>query len=199
MRCARCGWVLLLVGLAGCPDESKTDPAPATTSSPAPRPETRASGETGPGEGDPGTVGPARPKPHPHPDDGIPGVDRLRTIQLKVGARTLKVWVADTYDTRRLGLMFVRELPEDRGMIFVYPEAERLKFWMKNTYVPLSLAYINEDGTIDQLVDMEPHDTNSHPSRGAVRLVLEVSQGWFRRNGVKLGTRIPGVEDLRGY
>lgn len=112
---------------------------------------------------------------------------------------SLKTWIADTEDSRRLGLMHVKQLPEDCGMLFVYPAAGRRAFWMENTYVPLSLAYLRSDGTIDQILDMQPLSRRTHPSQGVIRLVLEVNQGWFERHGVKVGDKIPGVSGLLGY
>ena len=133
------------------------------------------------------------------PDDGVPQTDLLPTRVLQVGGAKLIAWVADQEDSRRLGLMHVRSIPDDHGMLFVYPRAGRRSFWMRNTHVPLSLAYVAADGTIEQLVDMQPLDLTSHPSRTSVRLVLEVNQGWFRRNAVEVGTKIPGITELVGY
>lgn len=197
----------LLVCLAslGCPPVEKTPevgtPTPVTPppSAASPTPSPPAPPET-PAEQTPPPSG-AGPMPmaHPRPEDGIPGTDRLRTMKLALGGMQLQVWVADTADSRQLGLMHVKHLPEDRGMLFVYPQTARRSFWMENTYVPLSLAYLRSDGTIDQILDMQPLSRRTHPSKGVIRLVLEVNQGWFERHGVKVGDKIPGIEGLIGY
>jgi hypothetical protein len=109
------------------------------------------------------------------------------------------VYLANTDESRQLGLMHVRQLPEEEGMLFVYPRAGRRSFWMRNTYIPLSLAYIAEDGTIDQLVDMRPLEDTTYPSRSTVRFVLEVNQGWFQRHQVQVGAKVEGLSGLVGY
>ena len=164
------------------------DPAPASDPPPA------AAGA--PGDA---MAGPPGPPSIPDPDDGRAQTHLLREHPLRVGGRPLTVWIADTEPSRRLGLMHVREMPETHGMLFVYPRTARRSFWMKNTYVPLSLAYITSDGRIDQLWDMEPLQTRRvYPSRAAVRYVLEVNQGWFERHGVEVGDRVEGLEALVG-
>lgn len=186
----------------GCPPASKTEEptSPTPVALPSATPEASAPVESSPVAESPrpGGAGPM-PMRHPRPEDGIPGTDRLRTMKLNVGGTALQVWVADTADSRQLGLMHVKSLPEDRGMLFVYPVTARRSFWMENTYVPLSLAYLRSDGTIDQILDMEPLSRRTHPSTGVIRLVLEVNQGWFERHGVKVGDKIPGIEGLIGY
>lgn len=151
---------------------------------------------SGPGDA---MVGPPGPPSTPEPEEGRAQTHLLREHPLRVGGRPLTVWIADTEPSRRLGLMHVREMPETRGMLFIYPRTARRSFWMKNTYVPLSLAYITSDGRVDQLWDMEPLQTQRvYPSRAAVRYVLEVNQGWFERHGVKVGDRVEGLEGLVG-
>ena len=86
--------------------------------------------------------------------------------------------------------MFRREMPEDQGMLFVFPQEQRLSFWMKNTYLPLSIAYIDAKGTIVDLQDMTPLDLEPHPSAKLARYALEVNQGWFKRHGVEVGESI---------
>ena len=200
------GGLALVACLAslGCPPVQKTQEPSTPTPIESRGPSALASStptpvETAPAETlNPGGAGPM-PMAHPRPEDGIPGTNRLRTMKLRLGTTDLQVWVADTADSRRLGLMHVKDLPEDRGMLFVYPVTSRRSFWMENTYVPLSLAYLRSDGTIDQILDMEPLSRRTHPSTGVIRLVLEVNQGWFTRHGVKVGDTIPGIEGLIGY
>ena len=193
---------IAVLGCVGCPTpiEKTAEPTPATrlTPSPAASSEPSASAEPIPSPSwEPTGAGPM-PRRHPRPEDGIPGTDRLRTMTLNLGPQ-LEVWIADTQASRQLGLMHVKNLPEGRGMLFVYPASASRAFWMENTYVPLSLAYIRSDGTIDQILDMEPLSRQTHPSRGVLRLVLEVNQGWFERHKVKVGDKIPGIEGLIGY
>jgi len=85
-------------------------------------------------------------------------------------------------------------LPEDAGMLFIYPEASKLSFWMKNTRIPLSIAFISEKGVITEILDMDPPRPGQEPpvytSREANRYALEVNQGWFRKKGVGPGARV---------
>ena len=195
--------------LAGCPsagdgEQGSPTPAPSANDTPQvafPQPsEPVPPPPPTPGETAPSAVGPAPPPRHPRPEDGRPGTDFLRTIELDVaGKAKLQTWVADDPNSRELGLMHVTSMPEDRGMIFVYPTAGRRSFWMRNTKIPLSLAYIAADGTIDQILDMQPMTTKSHPSQSLIRLVLEVNQGWFQRHGVQVGDKIPGLQRLIGH
>lgn len=197
------GKVLLAAWLAasvvGCPApaEKTEEPVPSALPS-SPRPSTGptpVARETPPPSRGTGPM----PMAHPRPEDGIPGTDRLRSMNLQFARTSLKAWIADTPSSRQLGLMHVKDLDEGGGMLFVYPVDARRAFWMENTYVPLSLAYLRSDGTIDQILDMEPLSRETHPSTGVIRLVLEVNQGWFDRHGVKVGDKIPGIEGLIGY
>jgi len=98
--------------------------------------------------------------------------------------------IARTQDDRYKGLMFRKKLPDGEGMLFVYDKDEVLSFWMKNTYVPLSIAFITYDGRIIDIKDMYPHDINSVTSSRSVRYALEVPQGWFSRVGVREGDKV---------
>ena len=94
--------------------------------------------------------------------------------------------------------MFRKSIPENEGMLFVYPEPDMLSFWMKNTQIPLSLAYIDEAGKIFQFVDMKPHDETSHPSESQAQYVLEVNVGWFKKHGIKIGDVIENLPSAEG-
>lgn len=121
----------------------------------------------------------------------------VRTIQ--VDGHTLKVEVASTPETRAKGLMHRDHLPADRGMLFVYPDEEPLGFWMKNTRIPLSIAYADRHGTIVRIADMTPYSLDRVPSLYPAMYALEVNQGWFREHGVEKGDRITGLPtDIRG-
>jgi uncharacterized protein len=99
----------------------------------------------------------------------------------------VKSEIAVTQEERYNGLMFRKKLPDGEGMLFVFEADQVLTFWMKNTYIPLSIAYIAHDGRIIDIKDMYPHDTSSVISSRSVRYALEVPQGWFSRAGVRTG------------
>ena len=119
---------------------------------------------------------------------------QLPEITLTVNGHKLTAEVAYTDAARTQGLMYRRMLPENRGMLFVFRDASPRGFWMKNTYVPLSIAYLDERGAIINIADMKPLTTNTHPSAGPARYALEVNQGWFARRGAKPGTKVEGIE-----
>jgi len=100
----------------------------------------------------------------------------------------LNILVADSDQTRRKGLMFRKKLDENTGMLFIFNKEILLRFWMKNTSIPLSIAYINKKGRILEIYDMRPFDTSIiYLSKNPVMFALEVNQGWFRRHGIKIG------------
>lgn len=120
-------------------------------------------------------------------EDGLP----LLTIQRAAGGTvTLRVEIADTVETMTRGLMERQSLPPDQGMLFVFPQLTRSPFWMKNTYIPLSIAFIGEDGTILHIEDMEPLTETFHTPPMDYRYALEVNQGWFRAHGVTVHDQI---------
>jgi len=107
------------------------------------------------------------------------------------GARAeLTVEVPRTYEEFSRGLMFRESLPEDRGMLFVFGEDTQTGFWMKDTSIALSIAFIAEDGTILDIQEMEPLSTEAYQPLGPYRYALEVNQGWFRRHGFGPGDRV---------
>jgi len=99
----------------------------------------------------------------------------------------VKAEIARTEEDRNKGLMFRKKLPDGDGMLFVYDRDQVMSFWMKNTYIPLSIAYIAFDGRIIDIRNMYPHDESSVTSSRSVRYALEVPQGWFSRVGVREG------------
>lgn len=118
----------------------------------------------------------------------------LPTIRLVIGSTSVKAEVADEPHERNLGLMARTELADGEGMLFVFPEQQPMSFWMRNTPLPLSIAYINGAGVIREIHDMEPlKDT---PIRSVFRdllYALEVPQGWFSKNKILPGDRIVGL------
>ncbi len=186
-------WVALAA--SGCPSSSPVAPP---TSAPAASPRPAVSDPSPPELPAAEPFGPKAPIPL-RPGDGSSQVNRLEALEIRVGGVPLTVWLADTANSRRIGLMHVKQLKDTQGMLFVYPRADPLSFWMQNTYIPLSLAYIRSSGTIDQILEMEPHTLESHPSRSAVRFVLEVNKGWFSQRKLTRGARVEGITHLTGY
>jgi len=108
-------------------------------------------------------------------------------VELKMKDRTIRAEVASDYATQTVGLMERKSLCENCGMLFVYAAPEQLSFWMKNTYIPLSIAFLDDDGKILQIEDMQPKVELRTLSNTKVRYALEVNQGWFQRNGIGVG------------
>ncbi|MDR1107498.1 MAG: DUF192 domain-containing protein [Spirochaetaceae bacterium] len=126
-----------------------------------------------------------------------PGEKRLETVELTLetagGARVrLQAEIAQTEAERARGLMHRPSLPDGEGMLFVFERDQILSFWMKDTLVPLSIAFISYDGRIREIYDMKPQDISSVNSRRSVRYALEVPQGWFTRAGIRVGDRLTG-------
>lgn len=108
-----------------------------------------------------------------------------------INGKVLRVEIADTPKKREKGLMHRKKLSENEGMLFVFEESKILHFWMKNTSIPLSIAFINEDFEIIQIEDMYPYDlVNIHTSKAEAKYALEVNQGWFKQNNIKVGNKI---------
>ena len=120
--------------------------------------------------------------------------DVLQTQELKINQWKLTVEIADTRETQEKGLMGRDSMAEDHGMLFVYDRDARKSFWMKNTKIPLSLAYIAADGTIREIYDMEPLSTRIVDSKYSVRYVLVVNQGAFDRHGLKVGDKVEFIK-----
>lgn len=125
-----------------------------------------------------------------------PRPQRLPTTVITLGARTIRVEVASTTEQRAMGMMFRRSLKPDEGMLFVFPRDDNLDFYMKNTYVPLSVAFIRSDGIISDITDMEPLTLDEHLSRTACRYALEMPRGWFSSNGVAEGAQVKVPQDI---
>jgi uncharacterized membrane protein (UPF0127 family) len=119
---------------------------------------------------------------------------QMPEVALSVNGHKLTAEVASTEATRTEGLMHRRILPADRGMLFVFPEASRHAMWMMNTYIPLSVAFLDEGGTIINIEDMKPHTRDSHPSAKPAKYALEMNLGWFAKRGIKPGAKIKGLE-----
>ena len=117
----------------------------------------------------------------------------LPRIKLQAGMHQIDTQVAQTEAQRQTGLMFRKEMPQHEGMLFAFEQPATQCLWMKNTLLPLTAAFLADDGTIVNLVDMKPQTTDSHCSEKPVRFVLEMNQGWFAKKGLKAGSRLSGV------
>jgi uncharacterized protein len=118
---------------------------------------------------------------------------RLQSIPLQAGMHVIKAEVARTDSERATGLMHRREMPQHEGMLFVFEQPNVQCFWMKNTLLPLSVAYLADDGTVVNIADMQPLSLDSHCSAKPVRYALEMNQGWFAKRGIKPGYKLTGT------
>ena len=153
----------------------------------------------GAGDGEPGSAGsrlPAatRAEQDVRQDGGV-GVDAeggglTRQAGLRVAGIPITVEIADDPATRSRGLMERDSLPQDHGMLFVYSEEQVLSFWMRNTRIPLDIAFIDGNGVIVDIQGMEPHDEESRLSRQPAMYALEMSRDWFEEHGVRVGDRV---------
>jgi len=116
--------------------------------------------------------------------------EKMKIIKLKIGANTLLAEVADTPGMRQQGLMHRKELAPDSGMLFVFEQEEQVSFWMKDTPLPLSIAYISKSGVIREIHDLEPFSRIPVRSRFSVLYALEVNRGYFKDKGIEEGDRI---------
>lgn len=123
--------------------------------------------------------------------DGQP--QRLPTTTLGAGMFNIKVEVAQSPQEHAIGLMWRTTMPTNEGMIFIFPRAGQQCFWMKNTLLPLSVAFIDDKGTIVNLDEMQPQTENPHCSTRPVRFVLEMNKGWFTKHGFKAGDKLTGA------
>jgi uncharacterized membrane protein (UPF0127 family) len=114
----------------------------------------------------------------------------LPRMHIEAGEHRLHAYVARSEEERALGLMHRQELGENEAMLFMCDAPDLQSFWMKDTPLPLSAAFVADDGTILQIEHMEPQSLEPHASREPVRFVLEVLQGWFDEHGVKPGDRL---------
>ena len=121
----------------------------------------------------------------------------LPRVKLSAGMYLIDAQVAQTPEQRQIGLMFRREMPAQEGMLFVFEEPGTQCFWMKNTLLPLTAAFVADDGRVVNLADMQPQTTESHCSEEPVRYVLEMNQGWFAKRGLKAGIQLGGFKQQK--
>ena len=120
------------------------------------------------------------------------------TMTLHIGQHRIQAEIARTPQSHERGLMQREQLCKDCGMLFVFPKAGRLSFWMKNTPLPLSIAFIAADGAIINIEEMQPNTTDTHSAQGDALYALEMNKSWFAKNGVKPGHRVSGLEPAPG-
>jgi uncharacterized protein len=116
----------------------------------------------------------------------------LPRVRLQAGMHLIDAQIAQTPQSQQIGLMHRRSMPQNEGMLFVFGQAKIQCFWMKNTLIPLSAAFVREDGTIVNIADMQPLSEATHCSKEPVRFVLEMNQGWFAQRRIQPGQRLSG-------
>jgi uncharacterized membrane protein (UPF0127 family) len=127
--------------------------------------------------------------------EGTPQSLETTTITFETNGEEvdLEVQIADETHERATGLMWVQSMPEGEGMLFVWPEDHSTGFWMRNTYIPLTVAFAREDGTIIHIENMEPLTDDLHTPDGEFRYAVEANQGWFEENAIGLGDRVTSL------
>ena len=121
------------------------------------------------------------------------GPQKLPTTRLTAGFHLINAEVASTPEQRAIGLMHRPTMPANDGMLFVFERAGQQCFWMKNTLLPLSIAFLDDDGTVVNIEEMKPQTLDSHCSARPVRFALEMNQGWFSKRAIKPGAKITGA------
>jgi uncharacterized membrane protein (UPF0127 family) len=122
---------------------------------------------------------------------------QLPVAQLKAGMHLIRAEVAADYSTRGRGLMHRKLLAPNAGMLFIFDGAAIHCMWMKNTYIPLSVAFLDAEGTIINIADMQPHSEQSHCASRPALVALEMTRGWFAERGIKPGSKLAGLDKLR--
>ena len=117
---------------------------------------------------------------------------QLPRATLNAGMHLIQVQLAQDFEQRQIGLMWRKEMPQNEGMLFVFEQPAVQCFWMRNTLLPLTAAFVLDDGSIVNLVDMKPMNDDSHCSKKPVRFVLEMNQGWFAKRNVQAGFKLSG-------
>ena len=125
------------------------------------------------------------------------GPQKLPAIRLTAGMHLIQAELAQSPDERSTGLMFRTAMGANEGMLFAFEQAGTQCFWMKNTLLPLSVAFVADDGSVVNIDEMKPQTLNSHCSTRPVRFVLEMNQGWFVKRGIKAGAKLQGAPFAR--
>lgn len=122
---------------------------------------------------------------------------KLRTIPVKVAGHALRVEVADADASRSRGLMHRQAMGRNDGMLFVFEDLGYHSMWMMNTYIPLSVAFIDGEGRILNILDMEPRTQDTHTAAGPARYAIETNKGWFAEKKIKPGDKVTGLPKAR--
>lgn len=123
---------------------------------------------------------------------------QLPAIELNAGIHLIHAEVANTFESRAQGLMFRKYLAPNEGMLFVFPQAEQHCMWMKNTLIPLSVAFLDAQGRILNVAEMQPQTETSHCAAAPAKFALEMSSGWFAAKGLKAGAMLQGLAKAPG-
>lgn len=118
---------------------------------------------------------------------------KFPTIPLNIGLYVIKAEVASTPAEREQGLMFREQMAPNEGMVFLFEGPASVCMWMKNTLIPLSVAFIDDDGKIVNIEDMQPQTTDSHCAKKQIRYALEMNRGWFKQKNIKAGSKVDGL------
>lgn len=121
------------------------------------------------------------------------GPQSLPSIQLGAGMHLIKAEVARTAQQHQIGLMHRQSMGLNEGMLFIFEKPAQQCFWMKNTLIPLAIAFVADDGTVVNVDEMQPQTLESHCSSKPVRHVLEMNAGWFTKRGIKAGSKLSGA------
>jgi uncharacterized membrane protein (UPF0127 family) len=121
---------------------------------------------------------------------------QLSKVKIEIGTKKLIAEIAETDEEQSEGLMNRQVLGKDNGMLFIFEEDSTPCFWMKDTQIPLSIAFISKTNTIVKIVDMQPLSLTEHCSGQPVVLALEVNKGWFEQNNIKVGDKIFSIKRI---
>ena len=121
----------------------------------------------------------------------------LPTVKLTAGMYAIQAEVASDMGARMVGLMHRASMPANSGMLFIFDESAIQCMWMKNTLIPLSVAFLDESGAIINVEDMKPQTEDSHCAKRPARYALEMNRGWFSSHGIKPGQKLGGMERFR--
>jgi len=126
-----------------------------------------------------------------------PGGGDLPTVELNAGMYLIRAEVAADFPSRGRGLMYRKRMASNAGMLFIFDEPGSQCMWMKNTLIPLSVAFLDDRGTIINIEDMAPQTEDSHCASRPARYALEMNRGWFAARGIKPGMRLGGIPGLK--
>lgn len=118
----------------------------------------------------------------------------MPVMELSAGMHRIEAEVAADQQNRMVGLMNRKAMAPQRGMLFVFPQQNTHCMWMRNTLIPLSVAFLDDDGIIINIENMQPHSEDNHCAKVPARYALEMNLGWFAQRGIKPGTKLKGID-----